>query len=221
MCTLTYVPISDSEFLVTHNRDEHPLRKTAKPKKVRYGMIDVEFPIDVEGGGTWVYKTNSRIACILNGGFATHKRMPSYRKSRGLVIKESILYEDSLAFIAESNLEDIEPFTLIFFESKEKIIRQFVWDGEQKHISGLSLKQAHIWSSFTLYDSKTQEKRKQYFHKWIENNSPYDISIFHKNKINDEIKASIILNTPTCKTISITQIHYKNRVSAMSYLILK
>ena len=220
MCTLTYVPISNSEFLVTHNRDENPLRKTIEPKKGYYGVTEVEYPTDIEAGGTWIYKTDSRIACILNGGFVRHKRMPSYRKSRGLVIKESTLSYDSLVFISESDFSRVEPFTLVFFEPKKKIIRQLVWDGERKHISDRLFKQAHIWSSATLYDSKTQEKRKRYFRHWLKNNSPFDIYTFHKNEINDEIKTSIILNTPTCKTVSITQIHYKNGDSTMSYFPL-
>ena len=221
MCTLTYIPISGSEFLITHNRDENPLRKAKRPKKIYYKSVEAEFPIDIQSGGTWIYKTNSRVACILNGGYIRHEGKPVYRKSRGLVLKQSIANHDSSVFIDQYDFNGIEPFTLIFFELKKKTILQLVWDGEQKHISDLSPKQTHIWSSATLYDSKVQQKRKQYFYYWLENNLPCKIYEFHKNEINDEIKARIILDTPICKTVSITQIHYKNGESAMSYYPLE
>ena len=33
MCTVTYLPIGEADFILTSNRDEQPTRKTIEPKE--------------------------------------------------------------------------------------------------------------------------------------------------------------------------------------------
>ncbi|GBL36066.1 hypothetical protein EMGBS15_16610 [Filimonas sp.] len=87
MCTVTYLPVSSSSFILTHNRDEHHTRAIALlPEKKTMQDIEIIFPTDQQGGGTWIATSKEFTLCLLNGGFEKHIPSPPYRHSRGLVI---------------------------------------------------------------------------------------------------------------------------------------
>ena len=151
MCTVTFVPINDRDFVLTSNRDEAPSRETFSPAIYSIQNTKVLFPKDKNAGGTWIgVSEKNRLICVLNGGFGRHKRQEKYRMSRGLIAKNLMICDDLLDEIQNLECDGIEPFTMIIVEwENELTCYELVWDEKQKHFNTKPLKPM-IWSSSTL-----------------------------------------------------------------------
>jgi hypothetical protein len=184
MCTVTYLPLGDTDFILTSNRDEKPGRKTLPPKTYIEHNMALKYPKDALAGGTWIgLRDNTRLVCLLNGGFKNHVKKDTYRLSRGVVVKQILLAANAVNFINTLNLDDIEPFTLVLVDWQTTLeAHELVWDGVTKHFNKLPQK-PHIWSSSTLYTDAMKTDRKTWFTHFLNNtaNITQDaIVAFHK-----------------------------------------
>ncbi|MDT0684932.1 NRDE family protein [Autumnicola psychrophila] len=211
MCTVTLVanPEITSGFILTSNRDEVVKRETLAPDWEIYEDVKLFFPKDAVAGGTWIgLSERKRSVCLINGGFRTHIRKESYRKSRGVVVKDFLAAEDVESTIKNNNFEGIEPFTMIITDWNEKLkFLEFVWDGNHKHFRDLPLT-AHIWSSSPLYSEEMKALRQQWFSK-IQDNGDLSaeklLKWHHTAGIGDK-NVDLIMDRGFLKTQSITQV---------------
>ena len=90
MCTVTYLPLPNNNFLLTSNRDVSVNRKPASfPITMETSNGKIIFPKDGEANGTWIGSNEkNRTVVLLNGGFENHISNPPYDKSRGLIVRE-------------------------------------------------------------------------------------------------------------------------------------
>lgn len=210
MCTITFIPQSDNKFILTSNRDEAPGRETFPPAIYTENGVDLLYPKDAVAGGTWIGSSaKNRVVSIMNGGFVAHKRKATYRKSRGLVVKDLLIADDVVAEINSYNFTDIEPFTVIIVDWNEKLrLFQLVWDGETAHFSKERI-QPRVWSSSPLYPSDLKAKREQWFsdflHKYPEPNLK-NLLDFHRNAGDGDTISNLVMDRGFVKTKSITQI---------------
>jgi hypothetical protein len=202
MCTVSYVHIHDT-VIITSNRDENILRETARePAIYHVGDKKLMYPSDPKAGGTWF----AAGAVLLNGAFTKHRSSPPYQRSRGLVLLDIAAAVDSVCFFNESNLSNIEPFTVITFN--REFLYELRWDGHRKFVKELSRSGDYIWSSVTLYSDDVIAHRKQLFDEFsaIETNkSPETIFAFHNHNNNDTENGFVIDRNTGMKTFSITQ----------------
>ncbi len=209
MCTVTFVPLGDDNFVLTSNRDVGWKRAIASPPEVHIEQgVEITYPRDEEAGGTWIGSSyGNRLICLLNGGFENHVRKLPYRRSRGLIVTELLASKELEKSLEEVDLDNIEPFTLVTVEWKDSLtLGQFVWDGSEKHRKNIDVGPA-IWSSSTLFDSRMREQRQQWFEAWKEKGdlSPESVLDFHKTagRGNDEV--GVVLKRKVVGTVSITQ----------------
>src|SRR3954471_24208831 len=166
MCTVTYIPLGGKKIL-TSNRDEKTFRKRALPPQI-YLHEDVRliYPKDGDAGGTWIaLNENGNVAVLLNGGFEKHISKPPYKKSRGLVFLEVIKNNSPLKYFKDVTLFNIEPFTVVIIK-KNKLI-ECRWTGDNKFCKELNAQKPYIWSSTTLYDRNTRNRRERWFWQWL------------------------------------------------------
>ncbi|MEZ5046934.1 MAG: NRDE family protein [Chitinophagaceae bacterium] len=217
MCTVTYLPLPNKHFLLTHNRDEKneraiasfPEYKTIENKKTIY-------PTDTKALGTWIALHENYAICLLNGGFQKHVSKPPYRHSRGHVILDFLRYKDISDFLYQYNIDQIEPFTLLVVEKKNRFLYQITLDNEKLHYEILNDKEAHIWSSTTLYSETQRQIRKKYFSRFVEENvfTKENIIKFHTNKYEQmphegiKINRENILSTVSLSFISVQDKEY-------------
>lgn len=126
MCTVTVVPHGRGIRLLC-NRDERRTRPTAVPPQVHaLGRRRALFPVDPQGGGTWV-GVNDRglIVAILNihrPGMATEARS---LRSRGLVVRD-LLSRSSLPAVAAAAEQlaprAFEPFQLVIVHGGQVVV---------------------------------------------------------------------------------------------------
>lgn len=207
MCTVSFVRIKDA-VIITSNRDEHIQRKTAAaPAFHQLPNKKIIFPKDAKAGGTWFAAADSSVvAVLLNGAFIKHVASPPYRKSRGLVLLDIIEAEDAFLFFKELELDNIEPFTIVLYQSAN--LYELRWDGNNKHEKLLDSSGNYIWSSATLYSDEVINVRKNLFDRFIKtekNITAGTVHDFHNYNHGDAENGFIIDRQTGMKTFSITQ----------------
>lgn len=228
MCTVTYIPNSNSGFCLTFNRDERSSRETVVPQYYTHTDLQLIYPKDLQAGGTWIaVAENGKTACLLNGAFEKHERKSFYERSRGLILLESFYYCSVQEFVRSVSLTNIEPFTLLLIDPQDKndfLFFEFRWDGEEKHLKPISTNQPHIWSSSTLYNSSTRKKRTDIFLKWLKKNetvSDHEILQFQTTRHGlSDSEDFIMQGQDDLKTLSIAQLISDNSQLKFKYLDL-
>ena len=207
MCTVSFVRVKDA-VIITSNRDEHIQRKAAAaPGFHLLPNKKIIFPKDAKAGGTWFAATDKGVvAVLLNGAFVKHIARPPYLKSRGLVLLDIIEADDALLFFKEIELDNIEPFTVILFQSLT--LYELRWDGSNKHEKLLDTSGNYIWSSATLYSDEAINVRKNLFDQFIKTKKNLTVEAihdFHRYNHGDDENGFVINRQTGIKTFSITQ----------------
>jgi len=139
-----------------------------------------------------------------------HIPTSNYAKSRGLIVLDVVSHETPQQYLAEINLDNIEPFTLVV--SQEGILTELRWDGSEKFIKTLNSLQPHIWSSATLYDKEAILARETLFFNFIleDNITNQSIIDFHSNTSEDLENGFVIERATGLTTFSVTQAVLEN-----------
>ena len=222
MCTVTYIPKENGDFILTQNRDEDIKRAIATPPIERMiNGIKHLFPIDPQGGGTWIgISATGRMASLLNGGSETHKHNPPYRHSRGKIILDYFKYETVDAFYNNYNFSDLEPFTLLLLE--EDRMFELIVNESGNSLTELNKKKPYIYSSTSLYSINSAEDRKLTFFEWYYKNQSisqedalrfHEKFLFENEKDKSKIWGGFILNT-----VSITSIFKTSKEASVYYI---
>ena len=213
MCTVTFFPTQDSNFVLTSNRDESPVRNTLSPDFYSFENTKLMYPEDELAGGSWIgVSEKQRLLCVLNGGFTFHERKTSYRLSRGVVLKDLLVCDNIEQAVKDYNLVDVEPFTLVIVDWFNHLkLMQLVWDGEEKHVKKLPL-EAYIWSSSSLYSEEMKAERKFWFENFKAENELNKNSVleFHTTAGKGNLDYGVIMDRKFVKTTSITQVSKTN-----------
>ena len=221
MCTVSFAPTSNTNFVLTSNRDEQLKRKSALvPQIENINGVNVLYPKDGEKGGTWIGATNqNRVICLLNGAFIKHTTTPPYAKSRGIVVKDLLICYDIKFTLNQYDLNNIEPFTLVIVEYDDNLnLIEFRWDGNIKHFNYLNTNEVHIWSSCTLYSNSEATHKEKKFKAAIKPNFKNDDIInFHEYGTKTEPLLMTYTANPLYGTISITQIIKSSDCVEMKY----
>jgi len=216
MCTVSFIPLKNGVIL-TSNRDEHISRGIGQYPE--FYMLDgrkLAFPKDAKAGGTWfISNEKGDTGVLLNGAFEKHIPIPPYRKSRGLVLPE--LFQETSPFEAmkQYDFSGIENFTIILWERVQ--LREIKWDGKKLKAKNHNPRQAHIWSSVTLYDNDMINERHGWFSNWIASQAhvtQQNILNFHSNTQTENKEFGLrISRNNKISTTSITSLCIQNQAA--------
>lgn len=220
MCTVTFIPKSETDFILTSNRDEAPGRATFPPKVYHESGVDLLYPRDAVAGGTWIGASGrSRVITLMNGGFVAHVRKDFYARSRGLIVKDLLTTPDLEDYAKTYDFSEIEPFTVVAVDFSEKLkLIQMVWTGEKLVFSLLS-SEPRIWSSSPLYPPELSRKRERWFAEFLEEKQLASKAVlnFHQTAGEGDPVSSLIMDRKFVKTKSTTQIEKIGSKIAMFY----
>jgi hypothetical protein len=221
MCTVSFVKTNNT-IIITSNRDEKTIRLRAiPPRTYTLNGKNLIFPKDLKALGTWfAVNADGTIVVLLNGANEKHFVELPYRKSRGLIVLELISSNSPKSFWTEIDLDNIEPFTLVLFQSKE--LFQLRWNGKEKEIESLDSSQNHIWSSSTLYPAAVRKQRASWFSTFMTVNpeiSESKMYEFHRHTGEGNDENGLVINRNNeLKTLSITQaVIQKNKVNILYF----
>ncbi len=220
MCTVTFIPLKNNDFILTSNRDEQKIRETFLPKIYLENDVKILYPKDKIAGGTWIgVSSKNRLVCVLNGGFVNHIKKENYTKSRGVIAKEILKTSNVKEYITKLNLENVEPFTMVIVDwNNNKLnLLELIWDEKEKHFTELE-NQPKIWSSSTLYSESSKNNRKKWFKNWQkeQNFTIKNILKFHHSEFGNKTQ-SVLMKRPTIETVSITSVKKENEKVEMIY----
>lgn len=223
MCTVTYLPGKDQQYILTQNRDEKMSRGIAHPpKKQKIGNHTLLCPTDDDAKGTWIASSEKYSSCLLNGGFTKHIPKSSYPNSRGKIIHDLFRYDDVESFLDNYSFAAYQPFTLIVRTHDTNELWEIVLQETELNINKKNPMLPHIWSSSTLYSLEEQLMRKYYFNLFVQSkeHTRENAIHFHRDGYTDSEDAVFILNKEdNWQTVSITSIAY-NKTPNMKYLDL-
>lgn len=226
MCTLSYIPITATDFIFTTNRDEDPTRLAIRPEKYIHNGFELYYPKDSKANGSWIISDCKAITlCVLNGAFEKHKRKAHYRQSRGLMLLDFFGYANLDDFIENYLFDGIEAFTLIVVENKTGIrLTELIWDEKELFVKELDKSEAHFWSSTTLYTDAMKVERERWFRDWLNNANQLNadsILEFHKTGGSGNMEYGLLMNRRNLvRTVSITQILGGDKGHNMRYFNL-
>lgn len=225
MCTVTYLPLENNQFILTSNRDESPMRRTIPPTKYDTQGVALVYPKDELAGGTWIgLSEKNRLVCLLNGGFEIHERKGPYAMSRGLVVKKILSAENSVVCIENFIFDNIEPFTLILVDWEISLATyELVWDGVTKHFKKLA-QEPEIWSSSTLYTAEMKASRRAWFADWLSENKTFqqqEIINFQTSTDKGTPETSLKMKRNFVETVSVTSVKKEKDICLIYNDILK
>ncbi len=220
MCTVTYVPQINNNFILTSNRDEAAHRSPQNLSKTELDGVELIFPRDEMAGGTWVATSNDgRVVCLLNGAFEKHKHQPPYRRSRGLMVLDYFEYKSAFDFYEKYDFEGMEPFTFILVGNNE--LHELKWDEKKAHLKKLDANGFYIWSSATLYSPEIKLRRESWFQEWLKDRKDFSLKAvqdFHFNGGEKDDWNGFVMNRMNLvQTVSITNVVKKNDRMQMIY----
>ena len=206
MCTLTYLPNTKNGRVITANRDESPSRKASVLSEYR-NSNGIKYFIAKEplrGGTNVAISPGKRMSVLLNGAFEPHRMGGEYLKSRGILLLESLEFQDSFHLADNTPFTGIEPFTLIDFQENVKEIR---WDGKKLHQKTIRQDIPHIWASAQLYSKDTLRKRELWFSELLQKSPDgEDVLKFHFEGGDGDPENDLVMNRDNLvRTVSITQ----------------
>ncbi|WP_299156858.1 NRDE family protein [uncultured Tenacibaculum sp.] len=221
MCTVTYLPLGNNDFILTSNRDEDPKRRTIPPKEYNEEGVKLRYPKDALAGGTWIgLSEKDRLICLLNGGFTKHVRETFYKMSRGVIVKELLKVSNPVEIIRNFDFNGIEPFTIILVDWKNTLkAYELIWDGVQKHFVELK-NEPKIWSSSTLYNEEIKQLRREWFADWLQENSEFsqtEIVAFHQDETKGSSEISLKMKRSNVETVSTTSVKKERDIITMDY----
>lgn len=224
MCTVTYIPKGNSNFILTSNRDEAVGRTTLPPDFYDVDGVKMLFPKDAVAGGSWIgISEKNTMVCLLNGGFENHVKVENYKMSRGVVVKELLKADNLSAAINAFEYQGIEPFTIVAIDWNFKLkATELVWDGYKAHITVLP-DAPKIWSSSTLYDASMKQKRRDWFEVFSNENEfeASNLHHFHTTAGEGDKNVDVLLDRGLLKTVSVTQVEKVDDDCAMTYYDLQ
>ena len=212
MCFLSYVNTRDG-VCITHNRDEDKERgKNTEFMMRKLYKRDIIMPIDSKSGGTWIATGGSYTFAIINGGKEIHQKKETYPKSRGNIIPLFFVFEKFDEFERVLANQEYEPFTLVYYDSKNHDLRIITRSENKQSVRILDPNEVHTWSSATLYPENVRNARDQHFKNILKPNASADeIFEIHRNKSGTSENCFNIEVTPQIKTVAITQISFTEK----------
>lgn len=221
MCTVTYLPLGNKQYVLTSSRDEHKTRPVAlPPKAAANGIEDLLYPQDPQGGGTW-FAANGRgaTATLLNGAYEPYAPAPSYRHSRGLVPLAVLQYPTVDHFVQDYPLEALAPFTLIVAQPGQ--LHELRWTGKKLDHHRPDPDDPHIWSSATLYSPDAQWQRKVWLAEWLAGRytdvADHMLSFHMQWQPDVPPPLRLRMETTSHRTVSITQRHWAEPLPRWHY----
>lgn len=219
MCTVTYLPVGEST-IVTANRDEAPSRNS-DGLSAHINLMGEEFLIAREPlhGGTNLAIGKLFTTILLNGAFRPHERKKRYRKSRGIIVLES-LNLSSFRAIEKPYLEGVEPFTLLRFG---KVIEEVRWDESEVYFQEYPIAKPLILASAKLYSAQVLEKRANWYHEFLRSapRNRQTVWDFHILGGDGDPENDMVMNrNDQVRTVSVTQIVTSPTINEAKHLDL-
>lgn len=228
MCTASWL-LTETGYQLFFNRDEQKSRVKALPAQMHQKQ-SVCYPIDPQGGGTWIgVNTSGMSLCLLNN-YQTklaHLLPATSLTSRGVIIPELFKSyaqgESSSIFALLDALVKkslFAPFSLLYFPAglckQQGRVYQYNWDGKTLNVVTAI---APVISSGVDFEC-VQQNRKNVYQQFIAQ-TDYPIEqrhlLFHASHVPEQSEYSVCMHRADAQTVSFTQVKVAPDEISLSY----
>ena len=225
MCTVTIVPTS-AGFRVTCNRDERRTRPAALPPRLHTtGALRSIFPIDPQGGGTWIGVNEAGVvAALLNRNdprAAIEWRQPP--KSRGLIVPrllEHLSLDSALGAAHGTDPKAFAPFMVILAQGTT--CGMVTSDGISVSVIRQPLRRPVMFTSSSLGDGRVRLARQILFDRFVLTKSDVTGWLegqrrFHRHRWRARPEISVLMTRQDARTVSRTVVDVSDRSITLRY----
>lgn len=225
MCTVTFVP-RQGGYGVGMNRDEQRTRVPGVFPGVpslggSSGTCDVIGPSEPTGG-RWTVSNARGVTLALLNWYAQRGPELDAPRSRGELVT-CLAGVGTLAEaedeIRETDLERFRPFRLVAFFGREKMIREWRWNGTEPMIRDHGWS-PQIWASSGYDETGAQENRVTQFRAWLGRGALEDwagLEGFHRSHEPERGALSVCMHRDEAATVSLTMFQIESRRVTMDY----
>lgn len=223
MCTVTIVP-NDDGFRLVCNRDERRDRQAAlAPTLHRLRHRSAIFPVDPDGGGTWVGVNGAGLVAALLNRNTGSKTPPGTRRlrSRGRIIPkllDSDSWTDAVDMAARLDPAQFGLFRLVL--AQRMVAAVVTSDGRGLSVETMGLSGPFMLASSSLGDSVVEPARRRLFERLVADNHGAWLPAqtrFHAHQWRSRTAISVNMERPDARTVSRTVIDVTSQVVGLCY----
>lgn len=223
MCTVSVVPARDG-FRLIANRDERRTRASALPPRAHWcGRHRAVWPIDLQGGGTWISVNEAGLAAaILNRRCGVAEPDGRLRTTRGVLVPRVMNAPDLLAALdrlaATVRTPAFAPFTFLLVRRGEYAVAAY--DGCGLQITRGELRAPLMLTSSSLGDDVVSQPRADLFRRLVLSSTRPLLgqAHFHRHQWPDKPHVSVRMSRPDAATVSVTSISVGPRGARLWYV---
>jgi len=220
MCTVSIVTTAGG-FRCIFNRDERLSRSVAhSPIERRLGERCAVFPIDPDGGGSWIGVNDAGlVAMLLNRTTRRTRNLPAPRFSRGTIVQgllEHATADAACAALSRLAPELFGPFSVLVIQGR--CARVITSDDLTDHTDIVLVRPIMLTSS-SLGDELVTEPRQSLFEQlvlrrpdWIDGQD-----VFHRHHWAERPEVSVVMRRHDAATVSRTTVDIDRQCARMQY----
>ncbi|MEM6428031.1 MAG: NRDE family protein [Deinococcota bacterium] len=187
------------------------------------GALEAIFPIDPEGGGTWVGANAAGMAVSLLNNYPEYHPPLGSKRSRGQLVTQLLSsdnLEQAMHTLTEQNLHAYGSCTLVgaqvATQSHPKAYA-LTWDGQQVQLEDVNIPQ--LWASSGTHHAEANQYRKRLFEVWRQQHAQKqqltrnDLSEFHLTRQDDASELGVLMYGSAARTVSLTAVHVAEVIS--------
>jgi hypothetical protein len=220
MCTVSIVATAGG-FRCIFNRDERLTRSTAHPPVVRrLGERCAMFPIDPDGGGSWIGANDSGlVAMLLNRNDVRATSSQVRRLSRGTIViglLEHATLDSASAAVSRLAVELFEPFFIVLVQDRRL---RAISSSDLHRAADVTLERPIMFATSSLGDELVSQPRQELFASLVlqRRDRATGQETFHKHQWTSRPEVSVLMRRKDAATVSRTTIDVDGQAVRMRY----
>jgi hypothetical protein len=217
MCTVTLTTTEDGIWLVSSRDELHSRVPSLAPQHHQLAELEAIFPVDPEGGGTWVGANAAGIAVSLLNNYPEYHPPLDVKRSRGQLVTQllsQVNLEQAIYTLAEQDLRAYGSCTLVGIQhhaqqnNAQPQAYVLTWDGQQVQLEAASI--PRLWASSGTHHVKANQHRQRLFKKWCQQHAVVtfeNLSRFHLTRNDEASELSVLMHGSAARTVSLTAVN--------------
>ena len=220
MCTVTWF-IAEQKLQLWFNRDEQKTRSHAQaPEVVANNAIKAIYPIDPDGGGTWMSVNNAGIiVCLLNNYRAAAQNDANRTQwtSRGKLVQQLATLTSHQAIasaISSQDMAQYRAFHLMVLSLDQQIF--FNWDG--RHLT--TNKAPAYYSSSSFDTANVLAGREKQYQAYVQSNGYQSVATaldFHRSHLPQKSAYSVCMHRDDANSTSLSHLTVTQNAVSFCY----
>lgn len=216
MCTVSIIRVQEGQdagvWLVSSRDELHERMPSLPPRLHNLDKRQAIFPVDPEGGGTWVGANDLGTAVSLLNHYPEYVPYPTRKQSRGDLVVRLLAADNAtqeLIALADEDLTAYGSCKLVTVNTVG-MLRTLTWDGQHAKLEHHDLPQ--LWASSSTHHSAANTYRRRLFQQQ-QPDTFTRLRAFHSDQSHTESALNVLMYSPEARTVSVTAVHLAEHIT--------